>query len=49
MHEAERAIEIGCGPGLGSVMIAQNYIKKGGVLVSCDLNYGMLYRLNKKF
>jgi len=31
MNEAERILEVGCGPGLGSTMIAQNYLKKGGV------------------
>jgi len=49
MHECERVLEVGCGAGLGSTMIAQNYLKKGGVQVSCDLNFGMMYRLNKKF
>ena len=49
MKQADRVLEVGCGPGLGSVMIAQNYLKDGGVLVSSDLNFGMMYRYNKHF
>ena len=49
MPSADRVLEVGCGPGLGSVMIAQNYLKDGGVLVSADSNFGMMYRYNKHF
>jgi len=49
MREADRVLEVGCGPGLGSVMIAQNYLKAGGVLISTDINFGMMYRYNKHY
>ena len=39
---ADAILEVGCGPGLHSEFIARNYLKEGGVLVSCDFSKEMV-------
>ena len=36
MMEADRVLEVACGPGLHSLHLSSQFLKKGGVLVSCD-------------
>ena len=35
-NKAEKVLEIGCGRGKHSLILASAYLKMGGVLVSCD-------------
>ena len=46
MHEAKRTIEVGCGPGKHSLVIASTFLRNdGGVLVSCDYSKDMVKRV----
>ena len=35
-------LEVGCGPGKHSVMLAKEFLQEGGVLVSCDYSEKMI-------
>jgi ubiquinone/menaquinone biosynthesis C-methylase UbiE len=42
MHK-KRSIEVGCGPGRHSLMLASTFLRRdGGVLVSCDFSNWMV-------
>jgi len=45
MTDQDRVIDIACGPGKHSLMLASNFLKKGGVLVSCDFSKEMVKKL----
>ena len=49
MYQADRVLEVGCGPGKHSLMIASNFLKNGGVLVSSDFSKNMIQRLGINF
>lgn len=49
MHTADRVLEVACGPGKHSLMLAQNFLKKKGVLVSCDFSQAMVNKLHQNF
>ena len=42
MKNADRTIEVSCGPGKHSSLLASQFLKKGGVLVSCDYSMEMI-------
>mmetsp|Transcript_19374 Transcript_19374/g.32974 ORF Transcript_19374/g.32974 Transcript_19374/m.32974 type:complete len:99 (-) Transcript_19374:630-926(-) len=44
--KAKRVLEVACGPGRHSLMIAQNFLSpNGSVLVSCDFSNAMVKNL----
>ena len=45
MRAADRVLEVACGPGRHSLMLATIFLKKGGVLVSCDYSGVMVQSL----
>ena len=49
MPKADRVLEVACGPGKHSLMLAQTFLKKGGVLVSSDYSPEMLNMLEANF
>jgi len=49
MNEADRVLEIACGPGKHSLVLATNFLKKDGVLVSCDFSKEMIKKLTKNY
>ena len=49
MIRSERTIEVGCGPGFHSSMLASNFLKTGAVLVSCDISSEMIKSLKQTY
>ena len=49
MYQADRVLEVACGPGNHSLMLAQTFLKKGGVLVSCDFSGEMVNKVHHNF
>lgn len=50
IHTSKRVLEVACGPGSHSVLLASNYIPKdGGVLVSCDFSGAMVQKLKQNY
>jgi len=49
IDKAKRTIEVGCGPGRHSQMLASNFVQPGGVLVSTDISGGMVKRLAQNY
>jgi len=49
MTDKDRVIDIACGPGKHSLMLASNFLKKGGVLVSCDFSKEMVKKLELNY
>jgi len=49
MTDKDRVIDIACGPGKHSLMLASNFLKKGGVLVSCDFSKEMVKKLEHNY
>jgi ubiquinone/menaquinone biosynthesis C-methylase UbiE len=47
--KASRILEVGCGSGAHSEFIAKNYLKKGGLLVSCDLSNCMIKKVDSRY
>ena len=48
--EKSRVLEVGCGPGLHSYEIANNYIKSGdSLLVSCDFSPKMVAKMQARY
>lgn len=45
MLTADRTLEVACGPGKHSLMLASSFLKPDGVLVSCDYSNAMVKRL----
>ena len=48
-YNAGAILEVGCGPGLHSEFIARNYLKEGGVLVSCDFSKEMVIAMKDRY
>ena len=47
---AKRTLEVGCGPGKHSLLLAQSYLSPDkGVLVSCDISEGMVKRVAENY
>ena len=46
---ADKILEVGCGSGLHSLMLSQSFLKKQGILVSCDFDPEMLDRVKKNY
>lgn len=42
-------MEVACGPGKHSLMLATSFLKNKGVLVSCDYSGGMVNRLLENY
>jgi len=49
MTDKDRVIEIACGPGKHSLILASNFLKKEGVLVSCDFSKEMVKKVQKNY
>ena len=49
MPKADRVLEVACGPGKHSLMLASSFLKKGGVLVSSDYSPQMVQLLAKNY
>jgi len=49
MLGADRVLEVASGPGRHSMMLANSFLKKGGVLVSCDYSSAMVEMLAKNY
>jgi len=47
--EADRVLEVACGPGAHSLLLAGTFLKKGGMLVSCDISRSMITRLANRY
>jgi len=45
MTDKDRVIDVACGPGKHSLILASNFLKKDGVLVSCDFSKEMVKKL----
>jgi len=46
---ADKIIEVGCGTGVHSMMLSQSFLKKQGILVSCDYDPEMVERVKKNY
>ena len=46
---AKKTLEVACGTGAHSVMLASTFIPDGGVLVSCDFSKAMIAKAKKNF
>jgi len=42
MNACDRVLEVACGPGKHSLMLASTFLKEKGVLVSCDFSAAMV-------
>jgi ubiquinone/menaquinone biosynthesis C-methylase UbiE len=50
IHTSKRTLEVACGPGSHSVMLATNFIPKdAAVLVSCDFSKNMMKKLKQNY
>lgn len=49
MLSADRTLEVACGPGKHSLMLASSFLKPKGVLVSCDYSNAMVKRLQENY
>ena len=50
MQQAKRSIEVGCGPGKHSLVLASTFLRNdGGVLVSCDYSKDMVKLIKQNF
>lgn len=49
MNKADRVLEVACGPGKHSLLLASTFLKVGGVLVSCDYSGAMVKRLRENY
>jgi ubiquinone/menaquinone biosynthesis C-methylase UbiE len=47
--QCNTVLEVACGTGTHSEIIAMSYLKKGGVLVSCDFSKDMVAGASKRF
>ena len=47
--QADKVLEVACGPGHHSLMLAQTFLKKGGVLVSCDFSSAMVKKVSANY
>jgi len=49
MMSKNRVLEVGCGPGKHSLMLATSFLKQGSVLVSCDFSESMVKKLHHNY
>ena len=49
IQAADRVLEVACGPGRHSLMLAQTFLMKKGVLVSCDFSGEMVKKLHQNY
>lgn len=49
MHKADKVLEVACGSGTHSLMLASHFLKKGATLVSCDISTEMIKSFAEKF
>jgi len=50
MQKCKRVLEVACGPGGHSKILATSFLNRdGGVLVSCDYSAGMVKKLKETF
>jgi len=50
MPQCKRVIEVACGPGVHSKILATSFLNRdGGVQVSCDYSGGMVKKLKETF
>ena len=49
MYDRDRVLEVGCGPGMHSLHLAQAFLKQKGVLVSCDYSGDMVKRVHENY
>jgi len=50
MQNAKRTVEVGCGPGRHSLMLANSMLRHdGGVLVSCDFSQAMCKKVKENY
>ena len=47
--QATTILEVGCGSGMHSESIAKNYLRKGALLVSCDVSTSMLQQMSERY
>jgi len=49
-HNCKRVLEVGCGPGLHSELIAKSILQpNGGLLVSCDFSKEMVTIMKRRY
>ena len=46
---SKRVLEVGCGPGLHSELIAKSFINDGALLVSCDFSPEMVKMMKERY
>jgi ubiquinone/menaquinone biosynthesis C-methylase UbiE len=49
VHQAKRILEVACGAGNHSLVLATTYLKRGSVLVSTDFSSQMMEFTKKRF
>jgi len=49
VQQADRVLEVACGPGNHSLMLAQTFLKNKGVLVSCDFSGEMVKKVHQNY
>ena len=49
IKDKDRVLEVACGPGKHSTTLASCFLKKGGVLVSCDYSKNMVEKLSANY
>ena len=49
MWKANRTLEVGCGPGRHSIMLAQTFLKEGGILVTSDFSKDMVQLMAENY
>ena len=49
MQQANRTLEVACGPGRHSLLLANAFLKPNAVLVSCDISNEMLVKVKQTF
>jgi ubiquinone/menaquinone biosynthesis C-methylase UbiE len=38
LYDSDKVLEVACGPGFHTEILATSFIKKGAILVSCDIS-----------
>lgn len=49
LKDKDRVLEVACGPGKHSTTLAMHFLKRGGVLVSCDFSKNMIDKLQARY
>ena len=48
-ENGQRILEVACGPGKHSLLLATSFLKPKGVLISCDFSEEMIKKLKKNY